>query len=1116
MPDHSVEDLFQGFFLERDADMQVLMSAWEMVRSGNPQAVVIVAEPGFGKTRLVQEFYRRLSRADTYDPAGYWPEGFANTGECLDVNPRFDPGDGAPPPIPWLWWGMRWPTPGGRNTARSSNCALTEYLPSLQSHLGPLLERRAKQAAIRNAALEALKAGAGLVIPSWLQALYNCIIITQQLGEAHRSRTGGVGQEGKRHQDEQRQVVRRALQTVLSGVYSGRRRIGQAVPAILWLDDAQHADNYTLEFVRELIWEACRRDWKLMVVATYWEREWREDEATATDGTGQEYSLAGVKRSTESQGANWTVHYLHKLKDQAPLLDAFFPGLSAPHRALILHKSDGVPLVLYEATRLLRDHPEWFVGRDTHSDLTATAASQIHKSLFVAGALFEQRFAKLPYDVRCVLGWGSHQGTQFLADLVAEAANAPDLARRVAPGAAQDAIRAAEHPAAVLKLHAGALAEFRQIAYRDVANNHLNGDAGAREAVEAALRHTLSQWIRAGRHAYMPQQARSTMYRLAASELREYDCGAWAIARLAQLADTMTRHRWAEAREVAGQISDGVDRDGSDLTKVSLEVLGQLVATLIQFEHLGTARRLALVVLDRVRQTANQAQEPPEVLRLVRTLSATADIQMRAGHPQLADGLHAEAIAVAERLVLQHPGDRRAERFLAVARYRAADMQRQAGKTEEAATGYRAALEILGRLDSEREGTAPVIRDCSTAEMGLARVSHEQGNAAEALSHYGRALGHRERLVTLVGRTQQALSDLSVAHFEVGELERQRGNLETAMQHHEQALECRMEIQNRFGESPPASKARSASLACIAQIATAAGKLPSGPAQDRGMPAALQRTAAAVPEESEAIGDVAFSQTRACETPRQVDSAGAALAHAAMAHHNRWLHSSPSPSADRDRSAYTLGLAEGHQREGDLDTALGLCKEALAIQRRLRESSPDSPEAIREFLSVLGRVADIEEQMGDIASALGRCHEAMAVHRSRTLPDGDGPGALVELSISLLATATLEGRSGDWSAARTHLRESLAIQRQVLAHDGPTRAALQRLVLTLEWLGKCTPRSGRGELHEALAEAEAHMEGLAPAVPTGRSAEPPAHNSLVRHQHDDTSHGQGELPGQGG
>ncbi|MFM7282142.1 MAG: hypothetical protein ACKO32_10225 [Planctomycetia bacterium] len=84
---------------------------------------VIVAETGYGKSRLVQELYLRLTSDPQWDPpeSDYWPDAFRAAGTQLRVNP--DLGGHAPKGPPrFMWLGVR-------------NADLLPVLPNLKSEL---------------------------------------------------------------------------------------------------------------------------------------------------------------------------------------------------------------------------------------------------------------------------------------------------------------------------------------------------------------------------------------------------------------------------------------------------------------------------------------------------------------------------------------------------------------------------------------------------------------------------------------------------------------------------------------------------------------------------------------------------------------------------------------------------------------------------------------------------------------------------------------------------------------------------------------------------------------------------------------------------------------------
>ena len=117
-------------FVGREEELARLQDAWRKVAPTDdsppePQCVVLLAESGLGKTRLVQEFYRWLSREQDpksdQHPQGYWPDAIQGDSESLSVNPSLPEDQSGLAPIPWLWWGLRFPDPKQHNARGSGS-----------------------------------------------------------------------------------------------------------------------------------------------------------------------------------------------------------------------------------------------------------------------------------------------------------------------------------------------------------------------------------------------------------------------------------------------------------------------------------------------------------------------------------------------------------------------------------------------------------------------------------------------------------------------------------------------------------------------------------------------------------------------------------------------------------------------------------------------------------------------------------------------------------------------------------------------------------------------------------------------------------------------------------
>src|SRR5438093_12618277 len=125
-------------FCGRSEELKELTERWRLasdVHKPSPQVVVVKAERGVGKTRLVLEFYRWLS--EQVDTSGYWPDALSIVDRNLAVNPEPENCKIREQQIPYLWWGVRATDPGRENSVAGD--AIATYDRYLASPLGALL-----------------------------------------------------------------------------------------------------------------------------------------------------------------------------------------------------------------------------------------------------------------------------------------------------------------------------------------------------------------------------------------------------------------------------------------------------------------------------------------------------------------------------------------------------------------------------------------------------------------------------------------------------------------------------------------------------------------------------------------------------------------------------------------------------------------------------------------------------------------------------------------------------------------------------------------------------------------------------------------------------------------
>lgn len=79
---------WEKLFVGRDAPLAQMKAAWHAAKTNGPQLLTVLAEPGFGKTRLVQEFYRWLSDHEQSEPSHqYWPKWLGKRVDNLLISP---------------------------------------------------------------------------------------------------------------------------------------------------------------------------------------------------------------------------------------------------------------------------------------------------------------------------------------------------------------------------------------------------------------------------------------------------------------------------------------------------------------------------------------------------------------------------------------------------------------------------------------------------------------------------------------------------------------------------------------------------------------------------------------------------------------------------------------------------------------------------------------------------------------------------------------------------------------------------------------------------------------------------------------------------------------------
>jgi len=406
-------------FVGREAELTKLMRAWGKTQHGHPQLVILLADSGYGKTRIIHEFYHQVSTQ--FDPKSYWPDDLGSiekTGEetSLNVNPTFPLGKAIDTEIPWLWWGLRW-TPEQRNNV---NIKIMNNFDRLIPHFEPILKSRDNDQVVKKVLLKVGSVFCGLMGLGNLELAAAAGGLVKEIFSNHKKHAKDSSFNEDRNKEK-----RKPIEDVLDlfrVALSKKNKEMEGLPFILFLDDAQWIDETGIELVKRLLVEATANNWPLMVIATHWHKEWN---LSSTEKT----NLNGLVNDLQTKGsgwvipANWSPLSLGKLQETNEVLLAELPMLSDEVNTKIINQVDGNPLYLQQIILELISDSDHFEGATKDSPLSEYGLEELDEIMQTdLHQLFKKRFKRLGADKRYLLGLGSIQGHSFFDPVIARMA----------------------------------------------------------------------------------------------------------------------------------------------------------------------------------------------------------------------------------------------------------------------------------------------------------------------------------------------------------------------------------------------------------------------------------------------------------------------------------------------------------------------------------------------------------------------------------------------------------------------------------------------------------------------------------------------------------------------
>lgn len=264
-----------------DGHQKVLSELWDSYHRANSsqtvQMVVIEGPTGFGKTRVVHEFYRQLAARQS-EPQ-YWPEALSGGLETstpdgwMKLRKRPYPDVFEVPPrakLEWFWWGLI--------CSQQPNGERTQSLWAGKSQFHSHLEKFGRSQSLGGRTAEAMDiSGLALDILSVLQvAVPGAGIVTGANAVRNLSARVKNASTSSRSRKARRQAVNEGR--VVDSKDAGRAadiadlaettvETSKQLPFVVFIEDAQWADTTLIDFLERLM---SQRDGRILIIATAW------------------------------------------------------------------------------------------------------------------------------------------------------------------------------------------------------------------------------------------------------------------------------------------------------------------------------------------------------------------------------------------------------------------------------------------------------------------------------------------------------------------------------------------------------------------------------------------------------------------------------------------------------------------------------------------------------------------------------------------------------------------------------------------------------------------------------------------------------------------------------
>ena len=1043
-------------FIGRKDELASLQNAWHRAKAGHPQMVVILAETGLGKTRLVQEFYGWLSETDIEDPNGYWPDNLP-IGASLGLNPPAD-AINLKVQIPWLWWGMRFHSVDERNQDPIRRSPFEAEDPNLTVHAEPIMLKRKINTNNKKAAKSFLgmfadfSTGGMASIGGTLNELW------QQRNEQNTA-IKELAFDAARLVEKRSEEINESVLGLLRLFLDKKITDAPTVPVILVLDDAQWSDPATAKSIDSILTKAARYNWQILIIATHWKREWEQLRLRHESGQEDLGSFFQTFQSWSSLSGNTpeaaSLLLLEPLDPRSllPVVSSRLPGILDEHKERLLVEADGNPRALEEMIQLLVPKPQYFQDNNSRGALSPLGIRRLAQ--LENTSLFDkvwQRFDEISTDIQDVLACGSMFGASFLGPMVEEILQRCDLDEHWSlEDQVKEKLVEAERIHSLIQNLSKHNHNFQQRIYHQVAANYLKGDAALKAARQRTLDARISHWLQPDNLSKFEPEEQETFL-------------AFVVAHYLSAPDS---HQGL-ARESGKAFSSYLKRLNARGAEAEIIASWEKVAAKLEsladafVWHAAYAAEFALVVARNEQEGQQKARMLLESLDQAVT-SRHADDLLREPKPDVKGPL--------------------------------SDYFREFTSQRDVASAY--ALQSYGFWSGFLDQFGEIPEHLGEVSRSLERLGilaeEVDGDAATARKHFVKSLALRRRIVEQLGETPKRLRDVGVSLHRLGSLTLDvDGKAASAREYFEGSLELFQRVLEQFGETPKRLRDVSQLIAKIGELALDIdGDAVNARKHFEESLVLNRRIVEQFGETPERLRDVSVALVQMGDLTRDIDGdAATARKHfeESLALDQKMLRlfgETPERLRDVSVALDRIGLL-ARNIDGDAAAARKHFEESLALRRRIIEQFGETPERLRDVSVSLDQIGALTFRVDrDAVNARKHFEESLVLNRRILKQFGETPERLRDVSVSLKWIGILaEEVDGDAATARKHFEESLALRRRIVQQFGETPERLRGVGVSLDKIGDLAlnldgdAATAREHFEESLALCQSIIENF--------------------------------------